>query len=470
MNLADIGVYGLGVMGEAFALNLESRGLSVSVYNRTAERTKDFIQTRAQGRRIQGFTDLGNFVKSLARPRLIVLFVKAGKPVDDVLALLSGMLDRGDVVLDCGNSHYKDSDRRFAEMGARGIRFLGVGVSGGGEGALKGPSMMLGGDFSAYVDAEKILGQAAAVFEGSRCISYFGEGGAGHFVKIVHNGIEYAIMQAIAEAYDYLMRVAGYSTVEIGSIFEEWAKDGLRSFLLEAAARVLKHVDPETKRPLVELIVDEAEQKGTGRWSVEAALELGVATPTISAAVEHRTLSTQSSLRKTAAKPRQRAPQGRGLSQSIDLARDVLNATTLLSYIQGITLLQAGAKTYGFRVSEALRVWRAGCIIRSKMVEELYSLLSYSPGEPATVALEKYSGLLEELLPRWQDFITHASSFGVPAPASASALTYYLALRSERLPANLIQAVRDYFGAHMFRRVDREGYHHSDWGRASSDR
>ncbi len=465
MNALDVGVYGLGVMGEAFALNLESRGLAVAVYNRTAERTTQFLQGRAKGRRIQGFTDLKEFVRSLSKPRMIVLFVKAGRPVDEVVETLTGMLEKGDIIMDCGNSHYRDSDRRFAELRGRGIRFLGVGVSGGEEGALKGPSMMFGGDFSAYVEAENKIGRAAAVFENSRCVSYFGEGGGGHFVKIVHNGIEYAIMQAIAEAYDYLARGVGLSTGEVGSVFEDWGRGILRSFLLEAAARVLKYIDTETGKPLVELILDEAEQKGTGRWAVEAAMELGVSAPTIAAAVNERTLTTQRILRR----PREGVGFNRdkNVEEAVEAARSALLVTTLLSYIQGISLLQAGARIYGFRVSEALRVWRAGCIIRSRIVEELYRELSWSPGDPASVTLDKSIPQIEELMPHWLQFITDASRMRIPTPASMSALSYYLSLRSERLPANLIQGIRDYFGGHMFKRVDREGYFHSDWGRSS---
>ncbi|GBC70900.1 6-phosphogluconate dehydrogenase, decarboxylating [Candidatus Calditenuaceae archaeon HR02] len=465
MNRLDVGVYGLGVMGEAFALNLESRGLTVAVYNRTSEKTLQFLRGRAKGRMIQGFTDLKSFIGSLSRPRMIVLFVKAGRPVDEVVETLSGMLERGDVIMDCGNSHYRDSDRRFAALSGRGIRFLGVGVSGGEEGALKGPSMMFGGDFSAYVEAENKIGRAAAVFENSRCLSYFGEGGAGHFVKIVHNGIEYAIMQAIAEVYDYLARGVGLSTVEVGSVFEDWGKGILRSFLLEAAARVLKHVDPETGKPLVELILDEAEQKGTGKWAVEAAMELGVSAPTISASVAERTLTTQRILRRPG---RGVGVNGdRDVGGAVEAARSALLATALLSYIQGISLLQAGARNYGFRVSEALRVWRAGCIIRSRIVEEFYRELSWSPGDPTVVVLEKSIPQIEELMPHWLQFITNASKMRIPTPASMSALSYFLSLRSERLPANLIQGIRDYFGGHMFKRVDREGYFHSDWGRGS---
>jgi 6-phosphogluconate dehydrogenase len=465
MNGLDVGVYGLGVMGEAFALNLESRGLTVAVYNRTAEKTTQFLQGKAKGKRIQGFTDLKEFVDSLSRPRMIVLFVKAGKPVDEVVETLTHMLEKGDIIIDCGNSHYRDSDRRFAELSGRGIRFLGVGVSGGEEGALKGPSMMFGGDFSAYIEAENKIGRAAAVFENSKCVSYFGEGGAGHFVKIVHNGIEYAIMQAIAEVYDYLLRGVGLSSGEVGSVFEEWGKGVLRSFLLEAAARVLRYIDPETGKPLVELILDEAEQKGTGRWAVEAAMELGVSAPTIAAAVDERTLTTLRTLRR----PAQEAGFNgdRNVGEAVEAAKNSLLATTLLSYIQGISLLQAGARNYGFRVSEALRVWRAGCIIRSRIVEELYKELSWTPGEPTAVAFDKIIPQLEELMPQWLQFITNASRMRIPTPASMSALSYYLSLRSDRLPANLIQGIRDYFGGHMFKRVDREGYFHSDWGRSS---
>ncbi|MEM0381771.1 MAG: NADP-dependent phosphogluconate dehydrogenase [Nitrososphaerota archaeon] len=463
MSGLDVGVYGLGVMGEAFALNLESRGLKVAVYNRTAKRTSQFIESRAKGKNIQGFTGLREFIESLSRPRMIILFVKSGRPVDDVIESLAGMLEKGDVIIDCGNSHFRDSDRRFAELGKRGIRFLGVGVSGGEEGALKGPSMMFGGDFSAYIEAENKIGRAAALFENSRCSGYFGDGGAGHFVKIVHNGIEYAVMQAIAEVYDYLWRGIGMSSGEVGSVFEEWGEGLLRSFLLEAAARVLKHLDPETGKPLVELIVDVAEQKGTGRWAVEAALELGVSIPTIAAAVDERTLTTQRTLRNPTTQKVSNSERRAG--EALDTARDALLATITLSYIQGISLLEAGSRIYGFRVPEALRVWRAGCIIRSRLVEELYRELSWSPGEPAATALEKSHNQLEELLPSWVQFISHASGLRIPTPASMSALSYYLSLRSERLPANLIQGIRDYFGRHMFRRVDRDGYFHSDWGR-----
>ncbi|MCS7146425.1 MAG: NADP-dependent phosphogluconate dehydrogenase [Nitrososphaerota archaeon] len=463
MSLLDVGVYGLGVMGEAFALNLERRGLGVAVYNRTVERTRQFIQGRARGRKIQGFTEVRDFVNSLSRPRTIILFVKAGKPVDDVIEGLVGMLDRGDVLLDCGNSHYKDSDRRFTELASKGIRFLGVGVSGGEEGALRGPSMMFGGDYSAYAEAESTIGRAAAVFEDSRCVGYFGEGGGGHFVKIIHNGIEYAIMEAIAEAYDFLTRGLGLSSGEAGEVFEEWGRGELRSFLVEAASKVARHIDSETGRPLVELIVDEAEQKGTGRWAVEAALELGVSAPTIAAAVDQRTLTTLRSLRRIGPMPER--IEGVRNGEAVEAARDALWATTLLSYLQGMGILDAGARTYGFKVAEALRVWRAGCIIRSKIVEELYRELSNAPGEPLAVSLKSNLYGLEESMSGWLRFISLASTLKIPTPAVMSALSYYLSLRAEKLPANLIQAIRDYFGGHMFKRVDREGYHHSDWGR-----
>lgn len=459
----DVGVYGLGVMGEAFALNLESKGLGVAVYNRTPERTRQFLQSRASGRRIEGFFELKDFLASLSRPRKIILFVKAGKPVDEVIQGLAGSLERGDIVMDCGNSHYRDSDRRYAELRAKGVRFLGVGVSGGEEGALKGPSMMFGGDLSAYDEVKDTIGQAAAVFEDSKCHGYFGEGGAGHFVKIIHNGIEYAIMQAIAEAYDFLFRGAGMSSEEVGMVFEEWGRDSLRSFLLEAASRVLRYIDRETGKPLVEMIVDEAEQKGTGRWSVETAMELGVSAPTIAAAVDFRTLSAQRALRRFG--QAQRWGQMLSRNDALDSARDALEASVLLSYIQGLSIIQAGSRIYELRASEALRVWRAGCIIRSRIVEELYRELSLYSGEADVAALERSLGRLEELLPGWLKFITDSLQLRIPIPAMMSAVAYYLSLRSERLPANLIQAIRDYFGAHTFKRRDREGQYHSDWGR-----
>jgi len=461
----DVGVFGLGVMGEGLALNLESRGMRVAVYNRTAEKVVRFLKERAAGRAIEGYTDLRSFVSSLKRPRLILLLVKAGPPVDQALeALASAGLERGDIVADCGNSHYRDSDRRMVEAASRGYRFLGVGVSGGVEGALRGPSMMFGGDFSAYVEAERLLGRAAAVYESSRCTGYFGDGGGGHFVKIVHNGIEYAILQAIAESYDYLRRGLGMKAPEAADVFEEWSRGELRSFLVEAAARVLRHTDPESGRPLVEMIVDEAEQKGTGVWAVEASAEFGAPAPTICEAVQHRLISTRRDLRSRLSAPARPGGRGVGASLSPEDVGSALLATVILSYAQGAGLLDSGARRYRFRVSEAFRVWRAGCIIRSRIVEETFESLFYGGGEAAVQILAERQDQLEALLPRLAAFVSDAARIGLPAPAASSALSYYLALRSERLPANLIQAIRDYFGAHGFRLEGREGVFHSDWG------
>jgi 6-phosphogluconate dehydrogenase len=462
----DVGVFGLGVMGEAFALNLESRGLRVAVYNRTPERVDRFMHDRAGGRSIEGYRDVKGFVSSLKRPRIVVLFVKAGSPVDEAFAsLVSAGLERGDIVADCGNSHYRDSDRRMAEMAMRGIRFLGVGVSGGAEGALRGPSMMFGGDFSAYVEAENLVGRAAASFEGSRCTSYFGEGGAGHFVKIVHNGIEYAILQGLAEAYDYLKRGLGMGALEAARVFEEWGRGELRSFLVEATAAVLRHRDPESGNPLVEMIVDEAEQKGTGIWAVEATHELGAAAPTICEAVQHRILSGARSLRDRVSAAREAALGGEELQPEI--VGEALLGAVILSYVQGAALLEAGSRRYRLRVSEAFRVWRAGCIIRSRIVEEIYQSLSTGLQDPVAQILLERGDRLEALAASLASFVSSAARIGVPTPAASSALAYLLALRSARLPANVIQAVRDYFGAHGFRLYGREGYHHSDWGRGT---
>lgn len=465
---SDVGLIGLGVMGESLALNMASRGYRVSVYNRTYEKTRAFTSGRGAGRGIHGYRELGEFVSSLSRPRKILIFVKAGSPVDEVIASLRGHLEKGDIVMDCGNSHFRDSDRRHAELSSIGLGFLGLGVSGGEEGALKGPSIMAGGERWAYEEAGPLLREIAARKDGSECLAYFGPGGAGHLVKTIHNGIEYAMMQGIAEAYS-LLSSAGKTSPEIGRLFAEWAAGDLSSFLMEAAARVLTYREEGDEKPLVELILDEAEQKGTGRWAGQVSLELGSPATCIDEAVYSRSISSLRDERAWAARRAKRLG-GRRIdgAQAASMSRDMLYPTFLISYMQGLTTLHQASRQMGYdelRVSEAARVWRAGCIIRSRLVEEIYEALSGRSEPPGVVILERFSDEVGRRLAGWAGFVSEAALRGIPAPVSASALNYYYSYTSERLPANLIQAMRDYFGAHTFRRVDRDGSHHSSWGR-----
>jgi 6-phosphogluconate dehydrogenase len=474
MPRSDVGVFGLGVMGESIALNIARNGYGVSVYNRTLEKTRRFISERGAARGIQGYYDLTEFVRSIARPRKIIIFVKAGSPVDEVISLLTPQLERGDILIDCGNSHFRDSDRRYKTLSPQGIHFLGIGVSGGEEGALKGPSMMAGGSAEGYSEMREILYKISAKYEDSPCVAYFGEGGAGHFVKIIHNGIEYSIMQSIAEAYQFLSLVYGLGTEAIGEVFAEFNRGELSSFLMDAASRVLLFKDEETGTPLVELILDEAEQKGTGLWTSQAAMELGVPAPSIEEAVIARLISTRRRVYSVAGllngKNYPAAPEK---EVNIELVRDTLKLCFVTSYIQGLDILHEGSSRmgYGFDVAEAARVWRAGCIIRSRIIHEIYSILrNRSPSaNPVNEILKHYSESIKTSIYSTIKYIQLSLSNMIPVPVTCSILNYLYSITRKRLPANLIQALRDYFGAHTFRRIDKEGQFHSNWGRIISD-
>ena len=464
----DVGVFGLGPMGENFALNLLSRGFSVSVYNRTPERTRAFLE-RAGGRAgLTGTYSLRDFVASLSRPRRIFLFVKAGQPVDEVIAQLVPHLEQGDVLIDCGNSHFRDSDRRYGELMKGGIDFVGMGVSGGYEGALKGPSMMAGGSIRGYSSVEGVLREAAAKHRGDPCVSYFGPGGSGHLVKTVHNGIEYAMMAAIAEVYDLLRTGLGMGHDEASSVFEKWSSGELSSFLVEATYRVLRYREEGSGEPLIERVLDVAEQKGTGIWTSQLSLDLGVPAPSIAEAVHGRFVSAMLDFRQRASKYACRAPAPPSEGDVVETCRWALYLTFISSYLQGSLLLEAASRSlgYGFDVAEAFRVWRAGCIIRSRIVERAYAALSAVQGESRTLQLmEEFQHDVREHVSEWGGFVALAARLGVPAPVTSSALNWYLAITSRRLTANLVQALRDYFGRHGFQRTDIPGTFSSDWGR-----
>jgi len=465
---SDVGVFGLGPMGENFALNLLSRGFSVSIYNRTPERTRTFLERVGGAAGLTGTYSLRDFVASLSRPRRIFLFVKAGQPVDEVIAQLVPHLEQGDVLIDCGNSHFRDSDRRYEELLRKGIDFVGMGVSGGYEGALKGPSMMAGGSIRGYGSVEGVLREAAAKHRGDPCVSYFGPGGSGHLVKTVHNGIEYAMMAAIAEVYGVLRNGLGMGPDEASSVFEGWSSGELSSFLVEATYRVLRYREEGSGEPLIERVLDVAEQKGTGIWTAQLSLDLGVPAPSIAEAVHGRFVSAMRDFRQRASTYACAASLPRAEGEVVETCRWSLYLTFVASYLQGSLLLEAASKSlgYGFDVAEAFRVWRAGCIIRSRIVERAYAALSAVQGEGRTLQLmEEFQRDIREHVSEWGGFVALAARLGVPAPVTSSALNWYLAITSRRLTANLVQALRDYFGRHGFQRIDMPGTFSSGWGR-----
>lgn len=474
MEKNDVGVYGLGVMGESIAINLARNGFKVAVYNRTPDKTIKFINDRGAARGIDGYYELSEFVQSIARPRKIIIFVKAGAPVDEVISLLLPHMEIGDILIDCGNSHFKDSDRRYNALSTAGIHFLGIGVSGGEEGALRGPSLMAGGSAEGYSELKDMLNKISAKIDASPCVAYFGKGGAGHFVKIIHNGIEYSIMQSIAEAYHFLSTIYELDAPSIGDLFAEFNRGELSSFLMEAASRVLKFIDEESGRPLVDLILDEAEQKGTGLWTSQTAIELGIPAPSIEEAVISRLISTR---RKTYAVTgllnEKRFKTSYDKNVDIDIVRDTLYICFITSYIQGLDILNSGSSLLGYDINvvEAARVWRAGCIIRSRIIHEFYSVLRDGENSlnPISVLLIHFADELKSRLPRAVKYVYLALDNMIPVPVTASILNYILSVTSKRLPANLIQALRDYFGAHSFKRTDKEGQYHSNWGRTITE-
>ena len=463
MTQSDFGVVGLAVMGQNLALNAESRGHSVAVFNRSVEQTEEFV-SRFSARRIVGAYSLAELVEALALPRKILLMVKAGPATDDVLSELLPLLDRGDIVIDGGNAHYADTDRRLERAEGLGVRYLGTGISGGEHGALHGPSIMAGGSVEAYRAVEEILVSIAARGPEGPCCAYFGPGSSGHYVKMIHNGIEYAIMQALAEAYDLMKRGLGSSPAEMADVLGGWNRRELEGYLVEITEKILRRADPETGGALVEAILDTAAQKGTGKWSSQSALDLGSPAPTIAAAVFARILSSLKSERVAAGRllggPAE--PAGR-------LAMEDLYGATLLTvvcaYAQGMRQLQdaSAEQGYGLNLAEVARVWMDGCIIRARLLDPIRAAFAQEPGLPSLMLAEPFRTMWEEHQGGLRRTAVYAHHNGFPVPAIVSSLSVLDSYRTGRLPANLLQAQRDFFGAHTYQRTDREGTFHTDW-------
>jgi 6-phosphogluconate dehydrogenase len=465
---AEIGLIGLGVMGQNLALNIADHGFRVAVYNRTAARTEAFAASEAaRGSRIVPCATLQDLVAPLRAPRAIILMVQAGAATDEQIAALAPLLAPGDVIVDGGNAHYRDTIRREAALGERGLRLLGTGISGGEEGARHGPSIMAGGVAEAYERVQPIFEAIAAKVGGAPCCARLGPDGAGHFVKMVHNGIEYADMQLIAETLALMKDGLGLGYPEMQATFAAWNQGELDSYLIEITADILGKRDPETGLPMVEVILDRAGQKGTGGWAVAAALELGVPAPTMAEAVAARSLSAARDERLYAA-PRLAGPAAQGGHAStidLDTLRDALLAAKSAAYAQGFALMAAAgaAHSWALDLATVATIWRGGCIIRARLLDRIREAYRRDP-TPANLMLDPYfAAVLAETQDGLREAIVLAVRRGIAAPALGSALAYYDAYRSARLPASLIQAQRDYFGAHTYERVDRPGSFHSDW-------
>ena len=464
---ADIGVIGMAVMGQNLALNIESKGYAVAVYNRTAERTKEFAEKRTEGKRIIPTYTLEEFVDSLERPRKILIMVKAGTPVDAVLEGLYPLLERGDLVNDGGNSHYADTERRLKEAEERGLLYLGTGISGGEYGALHGPSIMAGGHKDGYELVRGILERISAQGPEGPCCGYFGPGSAGHYVKMVHNGIEYAVMQTIAEAYDLMKRGLGMSPDEMAEVFSDWNKHELSGYLFEITERILRYRDPETGGFLVEKILDTAKQKGTGKWSTQSALDIGTPAPTIAMAVFARIISALKGERVAASKSLSGPEPALGVDRGEFIERlfGAVYLSVIAAYAQGLRQLRDASAERGWELdlAEAARVWMAGCIIRSVLLVPIRKAFLDDPGLPLLFLAEPFKSAWKKYQQDLRQVTCLAHEHGIPTPAMDSALTFVDAYRCERLPANLIQAQRDFFGAHTYQRVDKEGTFHTDW-------
>jgi 6-phosphogluconate dehydrogenase len=464
---ANIGVVGLAVMGSNLARNLASReGNTVAVYNRSYEKTQSLVAEHPEA----GFVpaeSYGQFAASLSKPRTAIIMVKAGKPTDAVIEALTEVFEPGDIIVDGGNALFTDTIRREKTVRETGINFVGAGISGGEEGALNGPSIMPGGSAEAWATLGPILTSIAAVADGEPCVTHVGTDGAGHFVKMIHNGIEYADMQLIAEAYDLIRRGTGKSPAEIADIFTEWNQGELESYLIEITAEVLRQVDAKTGKPLVDVILDQAGAKGTGAWTVKSALDLGVPVSGIAEAVFARSLSS---------KPAQRAAASAlpGPSESwtvtdadafVEDVRQALYASKIIAYSQGFDEIVAGAEEYGWDIKkgEIAKIWRAGCIIRARFLNRITEAYADDPGLVALVTAPFFTQVVSDAQASWRRVVVAAAQAGIPSPAFSSSLAYYDGLRADRLPAALVQGQRDFFGAHTYKRVDAEGTFHTLW-------
>jgi 6-phosphogluconate dehydrogenase len=468
---AQIGVTGLGVMGRNLARNFARHGYATALHNRTTAKTDSIMKEFGhEGNFVPAHT-AGEFVASLERPRRLVIMVNAGAATDAVIDEFAPLLEPGDMIIDGGNAHFSDTRRREAALREQGIHFVGMGVSGGEEGALNGPSIMPGGSAESYESLGPMLEAIAAKVDGVPCATHVGPDGAGHFVKMVHNGIEYADMQLIAEAYDLLRSAGGYEPAQIAEIFRTWNTGRLDSYLIEITAEVLAHTDAKTGRPFVDVVLDQAEQKGTGRWTVQVALDLGTPVSGIAEAVFARGLSGHTGLR--AAARDLAGPSREAVADPDTFAGQVeqaLYASKLVSYAQGWNMIAAGSKEYGWDIDlgKMAVIWRGGCIIRAAFLDRIRAAYAGSPQLPTLLADPDFAREVAQAQHAWREVIATAAGNGIPVPGFSAALAYYDALRAERLPAALIQGLRDFFGAHTYRRTDTEGSFHTLW--AEQDR
>ncbi len=467
---ADIGLVGLAVMGENLVLNMESKGFTVAVYNRTVEKVDNFVNGRGAGKNFIGCKSIDELIENVAAPRKIMLMVKAGKPVDDFIDMIAPKLEKGDILIDGGNSHFPDTVRRTKKLEEMGLRYIGTGVSGGEEGALLGPSMMPGGSTSAWPEVKPIFQAICAkVEDGSPCCEWVGADGAGHFVKMVHNGIEYGDMEMICEAYNMMKNVLGMSAAEMHEVFKEWNAGELDSYLIEITQAILKTVDPETGKPVVDVILDTAGQKGTGKWTSESALDLGAPAPTIAEAVFARCLSAIKEERVAASKvlTGPAAEFTGDKKEFIEDIRKALYASKICSYAQGYQLMKLAAKEYNWDLNygEIALMWRGGCIIRARFLGDIKKAFDKNPDLANLLVDDFFKKVIDDCQASWRKVVAQAALSGVPVPAFSSALNYYDAYRSAVLPANLLQAQRDYFGAHTYERVDRARgeFFHTAW-------
>ncbi len=467
---ADIGLIGLAVMGENLVLNMESRGYTVAVYNRTTSKVDELLAGRAKGKKFIGTHSIAEFAASLKTPRKLMCMVKAGPAVDDLIEQLIPHLDKGDIIIDGGNSFFPDTIRRTQYLESKGFRFLGVGVSGGEEGALKGPSIMPGGSVSAWPELKSIF-QAIAAKVGPNndipCCDWVGNDGAGHYVKMVHNGIEYGDMQLICEAYAMMKNLLGMTPPEMSEVFAKWNKGPLDSYLIEITRDILAKKDAETGKWLVDVILDKAGQKGTGKWTSQNALDLGIPIPVMMEAVVARSLSALKDQRVAASKqiaaPALRKPENK--EKFLQAIHDALYASKIMSYAQGFQLLRAAAEEYKWDLNygSVALLWRGGCIIRAQFLQEIKQAFDQEPGLMNLVLAPYFQKVLKGGEANWRWAVSEAVLSGIAVPAFTSALSYYDGYRSADLPANLLQAQRDYFGAHTYERIDKPGVFHTEW-------
>ncbi|NEA26646.1 NADP-dependent phosphogluconate dehydrogenase [Actinomadura bangladeshensis] len=466
MDKARIGVTGLAVMGRNLARNLARHGHPVAVHNRTSSRTKALVEEFGDEGTFLPAETPEQFVASLERPRRLVIMVKAGGPTDAVIDEFAPLLEPGDMIVDGGNANFADTRRREAALRERGLHFVGTGISGGEEGALHGPSIMPGGSAESYAALGPLLEDISAKVDGTPCCVHVGPDGAGHFVKMVHNGIEYADMQLIAEAYDLLRHAAGLAPAEIAEVFRTWNTGRLESYLIEITAEVLAHTEASTGRPFVDVVLDQAEQKGTGRWTVQTALDLGVPVGGIAEAVFARSVSGHAALREAAQNlpgPSGGAAAGSGFADAVEKA---LYASKIVAYAQGFHEIQAGSAEYGWDIDlgAMATIWRGGCIIRAQFLDRIRAAYEADPDTPTLLTDDHFTEAVGDAQDAWRDVVATAARLGIPAPGFSTALAYYDSLRADRLPAALTQGQRDFFGAHTYRRVDREGSFHTLWG------